>query len=245
MKRKVPVTLALVFALGGAAMAAQIKWNDEACTNTLTYDPKKVDRASLKGTIDLLYSEQPFVSGEMFQTPEDIARIDLGKLQKECSAIADKRRSYKVLPLPGIEDYRAHLIEDVRDACELETATRRAAKDNVSLRDYKPAAQACSEYIDALDGKTDFERVWNKTVQESCANNASPAACRARPVTEGQKPDGGLRKRLHVLTFGYTNCAVLHMHVNAQEAKRQALREDLLKKLKRQFRITAKCQEGD
>jgi hypothetical protein len=245
MKRTGAITLAIVLALGGAAFAAQIKWDDEACSNRITYDAKKVDKGALKGTIDLLYSEQPFITGEMFQTSEDVARIDIGKLQQECNAIAERRRNHKALPLPGIEDYRAHLIEDVRDSCELEIATRRTAKDGASLSNYKPAAQACAVYVDALDGKTDFERIWNKTVQDSCANNASPAACRGRAVADGQKPDGALRKRLHVLTFGWTNCAVLHMHVNAQQTKREALREGLLKKLKRQFKIASKCQEGD
>lgn len=245
MKVTGTIALTLVLALGGAAFAAQIRWDDEACSNTVNFDAKKVDRSALKGTIDLLYSEQPFVSGEMFQTPEDVARIDIGKLQQECTAIADRRRNYKVLPLPGIEDYRTHLIEDVRDSCELEVVTRRAIKDGAALREYKPAAQACVQYIDGLDGKADFERLWNRTVQDSCANNASPAACRARAVADGEKPEGALRKRLHVLTFGWTNCAVLQMHVNAQQTKREAMRDGLLKKLKRQFKIASKCQEGD
>jgi hypothetical protein len=237
-----PLTLTVILALCGAAVAAQTGWEDDACDYKVTFDPRKVDTAALKGTIDLLFKQQPVVLGDMYQTPEQAATADLGKLQKECAEAIDGRKSLKLLPLPGIEDYRTSVTEDLRDTCEREVAGMRAIRDAGALRDYKPAVVACSEYIDALEGKTDFERVFRKTNEQSCQNNASPAACRNRTIADGQKPDGAERKRLFVLTFGWSNCAVNLPAVETRDQKRKAQLDSLTRIFRRQFKVARKCE---
>ena len=242
MKRTGPITLTIILALCGVAAAAQTGWEDDACDYKVTFDPKKVDATALKGTIDLLFKQQPVVLGGLYQTPEEAATADLGELQKKCSEAIDSRKSLKLLPLPGIEDYRTAVVEDLRDTCEREVAGMRAVKGEQALRDYKPAVAACSEYIDALEGKSDFERVFRKTNEQSCQNNASPAACRNRAIADGEKPDGAERKRLHVLIFGWSNCAINLATVAAQDQKRKAQLASLAKTFKRQFKVAAKCE---
>jgi hypothetical protein len=242
MKLTAPITLTIVLALCGVAVAAQTGWMDDACDYKVTFDPKKIDKDALQGTIDLLFKQQPVVLGGMHQTPEEAATADLGKLQKECSEAIDGRKSLKLLALPGIEDYRAAVVENLRDTCEREVAGMRAIKDASALRDYKPAVAACSEYIEALEGKTDFERVLRKTNERTCQNNASPAACRNRIVADGARPDGAERKRLYVLTFGWSNCAVDLPSADAQDQKRKAQLDSLAKAFRRQFKVAKKCQ---
>jgi hypothetical protein len=242
MKHTAPLTLAIILVLCGPLGAAQTGWQDDACDYKVTFDPKKVDAAALKGTIDLLFKQQPVVLGGMYQTPEEAATADLGKLQKKCSEAIDGRKSLKLLPLPGAEDYRTAVVEDIRNTCEREVAGMRALKDAGALRDYKPAVAACSEFIDALEGKTDFERVFHKTNERSCQNNASPAACRNRAIADGHKPDGAERKRLHVLNFGWSNCAVNLPTVAAQDQKRKAQLDSLEKAFRRQFKVAKKCE---
>jgi len=242
MKLTAPITLVTILALCGAAVAAQTGWGDDACDYKVTFDAKKIDKAALEGTIDLLFKQQPVVLGGMYQTPEEAATADLGELQKKCSDAVDGRKSLKLLPLPGIEDYRTAVVEDLRDTCEREVAGMRAVKGEQALRNYKPAVAACSEYIDALEGKTDFERIFRKTNEQSCQNNASPAACRNRAIAEGQKPDGAERKRLHVLNFGWSNCAVNLPTVAAQDQKRKERQASLAKAFRRQFKVAKKCE---
>jgi hypothetical protein len=242
MKLTAPITLAVILALGGVALAAQTGWQDDACDYKVTFDPKKVDKAALEGTIDLLFKQQPVVLGGMRQTPEQAAAADLGKLQKECAEAIDGRKSLKLLPLPGIEEYRTAVIEEVRDTCEREAAGLRALKDATALRDYKPAVAACSEFIDALEGKTDFQRTWLKTIELSCKDNASPAACRNRDIAEGQKPDGAERKRLLVLGFGWGNCANRQGPSFTQDQKRKAQQKSVANAFRRQFKVAKKCE---
>jgi hypothetical protein len=229
----------------GVSHAAQISFEDEACSNRVTYEAKKTDKAQLQGTIALIYDERPFVTGNIFQTAADMARADIGALQRQCIALSEKRKSLKVLPLPGIEEYRAMLAEDVADSCELELASMRAMTNASALRDYKPAAAACSEPIDALEGKIDFEQTWTRTVASSCRDNSDPDRCRQRYETEAQLPDGAVRKRLFMIGFGWNNCAVKFMRINTLEDKRNAMRESLIREFKRRFKVTSKCQQGD
>jgi hypothetical protein len=245
MKLNTLIVLAAMFVAATPAGAAQLSFDDEACSNRVTYDPKKTDKAQLQGTIALLYDERPFVTGSIYQTAADLARANVGALQRQCTALADKRRGLKVLPLPGIEDYRAMLMEDVADSCDLELAAMRGMTNASALRDYKPAASVCSEYIDALEDKIDFEQAWSRTVQNSCRDNADPAGCRRRYDTEAKLPDGAVRKRLFMIGFGWNNCAVKFMRINALEDKRNAMREGLVREFKRRFKVTSKCQHGD
>jgi hypothetical protein len=242
MKLTAPTTLTIILALCGAAAAAQVGWEDDACDYKVTFDAKKIDKDALQGTIDLVFRQQPTVLGGMYQTPEQAETADLGELQKKCSEAIDGRKSLKLLPLPGIEDYRTAVVEDLRDTCEREVAGMRAIKDAKALRDYKPAVATCAEYIDALEGKTDFERVFRKTNEQSCQNNASPAACRNRTIADGQRPDGAERKRLFVLTFGWSNCAVNLPTAAPQEQKRKAQQASLAKAFRRQFKVAKKCE---
>jgi hypothetical protein len=225
--------------------AAQLSFDDEACSNRVIYDAKKTDKTQLQGTIALIYDEQPFVSGNIYQTAADMARADIGALQRQCTGISEKRKTLKVLPLPGIEDYRAMLVEDIADSCELELASMRAMTDASALRDYKPAVAACSEHIDALEGRIDFEQAWTRTVASSCRDNADPAGCRRRYETEAKLPDGAVRKRLFMIGFGWNNCAVKFMRINSLEDKRNAMRESLIREFKKRVKMTSKCQEGD
>jgi len=225
--------------------AAQLSFEDEACSNRVTYDQKKTDKAQLQGTIALIYEERPFVTGNIFQTASDLRRADVGALQRQCTALADKRKSLKVLPLPGIEEYRTMLIEDAADSCELELASMRGMTNASALRDYKPAASVCSNYIDALEGKVDFEQAWTRTVDANCRENSDPAGCRRRYDTEAKLPDGAVRKRLFMIGFGWNNCAVKFMRINALEDKRNSMREGLIREFKRRFKVASKCPNGD
>ncbi len=245
MKLGMTIILAAAMLAAVPASAAQISFEDEACSNRVTYDPKKTDRVQLQGTIALLYDERPFVTGSIYQTAADLARANVGALQRQCTALTDKRKNLKVLPLPGIEDYRTMLVEDATDTCDLELASMRGMTNASALRDYKPAASVCSEYIDALEGKIDFEQAWNRTVDSNCRDNASPAVCRRRYDTEAKLPDGAVRKRLYMIGFGWNNCAVKLMRINTLEDKRNSMREGLIREFKRRFKVTSKCQDGD
>jgi hypothetical protein len=245
MNPTLAITLAVSLCICSPALAEQIGWNDATCSNKLTFDARKIDRDALKGTIDILFNELPYVPTDPFFSMEDAARADVGKLERECPAVIERQKRHKLLPLPGLESFRSSLVDDTQDSCGFNLATMRAIKDATALRDYKPALPACAEYVDALEGKTDLDRTWTAIVEASCRQNASPEACRNRDRAEAQKPDGLERKRLLVLNFGWSNCAVPFRRMNALSDQRDKMRDAIAKKLKAQFKVRRQCDQGD
>jgi hypothetical protein len=233
---------------GGSSWAAQIVWEDEICNNTITYDATRVDEESLRNTVNLLFGRSKIGPPSPIVipfTPQEAARVDLAKLEAECSEIQHGGRTLKLLPLRGIEEYRAFLLDDAQDLCEKTATTIRGLNDPTALRDYKPALAACSIYIDALEGRIDFDRVWSETVEANCQRNAQPPECKKRRYDEAQKPDGPEWKRLFVLGFGWHNCAVRFIRVNALRPRRAAMQAMLEKQFKNQFKIvTSKCDNS-
>jgi hypothetical protein len=230
---------------GSPSRAAQIVWEDEICENTITYDASRVDEEALRNTVNLLFGRseiRPPSTTVFLFSPQEAARADLAKLEAECTEIQRLGRTLKLLPLRGIEEYRAFLLDDAQDLCEKTATTIRGLKDPTALRGYKPALAACSTYIDALEGRIDFDRMWSETVEASCQRNAQPPACKKRHYDEAQKPDGPEWKRLLVMGFGWDNCAVRFIRVNALSQRRAAMRAMLEKQFKNQFKIvTSKC----
>jgi hypothetical protein len=61
MNPTVPIMLAVSLCICSPALGAQIEWNDATCSYKLTFDARKFDRDALKGTIDILFNELPYV----------------------------------------------------------------------------------------------------------------------------------------------------------------------------------------
>jgi hypothetical protein len=233
---------------GGPSRAAQIVWEDEICENTIAYDATRIDEEALRNTVNLLFGRseiRPPSTTVFLFSPQDAARADLAKLEAECAEIQRVGRILKLLPLRGIEEYRAFLLDDAQDLCEKTAASIRGLKDPTALRDYKPALAACSSYIDALEGRIDFDQVWSEIVEANCQRNAQPSACKKHRYDEAQKPDGSEWKRLFVLGFGWSNCAGRFIRVNALRPRRAAMQAMLEKQFKNQFKIvTSKCDNS-
>ena len=135
MNPTVAITLAVSLCICSPALGEQIEWNDATCSNKLTFDARKVDRDALKGTIDILFNELPYVPTDPFFSMEDAARADVGKLERECAAVIERQKRHKLLPLPGLESFRSSLVDDTQESCGFNLATMRAIKDAAALRD--------------------------------------------------------------------------------------------------------------
>ena len=84
MNPTVAIMLAVSLCICSPALGEQIEWNDATCSYKLTFDARKVDRDALKGTIDIVFNELPYVPTDQFFSMEDAARADVGKLEREC-----------------------------------------------------------------------------------------------------------------------------------------------------------------
>lgn len=226
---------------------AQMKtftWIDGMCNGTLRYDPKKLDRKDLDATTKMLSSDTSIPIPPYIATPADVAKIDTASFGRECAGELDKLRQ-ATLPIDGIEEYRAVRVRHVQDACAFGLALLRGYSDPKALRTYTPASPLCDRFVDALEGKSDFNSAWKRAVDEGCANNASPQRCKARYETEAARPDGAAHKRLYLTTFGWNNCATNFIAYNTDAATtaRQAMQAKLSKAFVRTYRAKLVCEK--
>ena len=220
-------------------------WEDEMCSNSLQFDDAKYDETALRNTIGLLFSAAPVETppAEQVFKPEDVAKLDLDRFKAACAEALANAERVTFIALPELKAYWATKVDEIRDTCAFEIAKIRAHREPSALREYQPAAAACSRFVDALEGKTDIRQVWRNTITESCRNNADPRQCTNSNVANGTGPNGAEWMRLYVLDFGWNNCAVRYLKVNT--AKTEAARTALQQRFNRLFKIKKKnCDES-
>jgi hypothetical protein len=226
------VILAVAPALGAERT---IKWDDDTCTHSTRFDPKKVDATRLRSTVNFLFLREDIVLPPAAFAPQDLPNLDIGRYQAQCEKAIRDVTELKLIDLPGMEDYRQIRLEQHRDVCAYGTALIRGLRESPAhLRQYTPAAASCSSFVDALEGKTDLDTEWRALVRANCRNNASPQACERRHFDEGARPDGDLWKRIYVAGYAWSNCAV----------SGKAMQDALQKRFRQQFRTRKlKCDE--
>jgi hypothetical protein len=215
------------------------------CSNSLEFDDAKYDETALRNTIGLLFSAAPVETppADPVFKPEDIEKLDLDRFKAACTNALARAAQVPFIALPELKAYWATKVDEIRDSCAFEIAKIRAHREPGALREYKPAA-ACSRFVDALEGKTDLAQTWRTTIAESCRKNADPKTCTSSNLAKGSGPQGTEWMRLYVLDFGWNNCAVNYLKVNA--AKTEPLRSALQQRFKRLFKIKrANCDNAD
>ena len=235
---------AVLLAAPAKAQMKTFTWVDGMCDGTLRYDPKKLDVKALDATTKMLSSDAGIPVPPHIATPADVAKINTAPFERECAGERDKLRQ-PTLPIDGIEEYRALRVRHVQDACAFGLALLRGYSEPKALRTYAPASPLCDRFVDALEGKSDFDTAWKRAVNEGCADNASPQRCKARYETEAARPDGAAYKRLYLTTYGWNNCATntIAYNTDAGTAARQTMQTKLSKAFVRTYRAKFVCEE--
>lgn len=235
---------AVVLSAPADAQMKTFTWVDGMCSGTLRYDPKKLDVKALDATTKMLSSDASIPIVPHIATPADVAKIDTAPFERECAGELDKLRQ-ATLPIDGIEEYRALRVRHVQDACAFGLALLRGYSDPKALRTYMPASPHCDRFVDALEGKSDFNAAWKRAVDEGCANNASPQRCKARYEAEAARPDGAAYKRLYLTMFGWNNCATnfIAYNTDAGTKAREAMQAKLSKAFVRTYRAKFVCEK--
>ena len=206
------ILLALLVASSAAATQAadrQIKFAGEVCDYTARFDPAKWSEARVRAALEATYRAPSTPFGGMYDGAESVSKFDLAAYRKECAAAIATAEATETLGVPEMESYKAARVAEVRDICAFgEIRHRIAMGEGAAVRDYAPAAGKCNRFGDALEGKADMDAAFRLTVEESCRNNSNVRRCRADAEALRAKPDGPVRVRLHVLEFGWNNCAI-------------------------------------
>ena len=182
------------------------------CTYEIRFRTEQNSEAAVRGTIDLLTDSVPGdVDAPQIWKPDDIAKIDLPKIDAQCANKISKIAWIPTLPLVGIEDYRRLLMEKINDTCRFEKIGLAGHKNASALREHTATA-ACSVYVDALEGKADLHSVFNEIARNQCSKHADTKQC----LGQYQKNSADIRQvKIDVLGFGWRSCVVPFIKINA------------------------------
>jgi hypothetical protein len=231
----IPLLLS-IFGISSAdpAFAARKKLTlqGEVCEIVLTYDPAKADKARITDTFAMLVMPPwAMTFGVGVFEAKDIGNADPGEITRQCADSIAKVKSLKLLPDKVYEKRRQTILAQLEDSCSYHQTLLAGYTNPSALRAYKPASQSCARFVDALEGKTDLNAMFETVLQESCKDNADTASCLAR----GRKKSGNTAEmKVDVQGYGWNNCAINFLLINApqEQQERQKLSEGFLQRFK-------------
>lgn len=206
------IRIFLLISLAAVCAAAQtrtFKWTDELCEYSGTYDARKVTAKQLQNTYDLLLTPDASFAADaaVFQI-EDIARLDVAKLDAEYAKRSAALKTADIVKKPYWQNLRAKKLKILEQTYRLARVEMLAFNEPSALTQYKDAPACSTRYADPLiAGGDSLLAAWVEVNQASRKVNADPE--RVRRVYE-EKLASNDRMRyafIEVMGFGFHNCA--------------------------------------
>ncbi|MDM7922519.1 MAG: hypothetical protein QUS14_09495 [Pyrinomonadaceae bacterium] len=199
----------LFLCIVGAAQTATFKWSDMLCDYSATYDTKKHSAEQIRDT-HKLYEMQgvPLQFSATVWKYEDIAKLDIDKLDVEYKAKREQLLALKLVKIPYWEKARAAKLKELDQVYELTRVSARAYTDPAVLRTYNGAESCKLKYAEPIiAGGEDLVKIWREVNLDSQAKNSDPARLQRRWDQENASPDRLKFALVETMSFGWWNCA--------------------------------------
>lgn len=209
MKKLAFVIAILIFSASGFAQVRTMKWLGDMCEYTGTYNVKKYTEAELRNTARLFtFGEFNLSYHEAVFKWDDIAKLDVAKLDAEYAKKSAELKILKIVDSPFWETVRQRKIRELDQTYQLRRTKTLAYRDPKVLRDYTAAPTCNAKYVEPLiaSGESLF-KVWLDVNIESRARNCCPNEVKARFENEMASPDREKFAFVEVMAFGWGNCA--------------------------------------
>lgn len=179
------------------------------CEFTLTYDSKKYTESELRNTARL-FEHGPFTLSyhPMVFKYEDIAKLDVAKLEQEYARKSAALKALKIVKSPFWETVRQRKIKEMDQSYQLRRTQTLAYRDPKVLREYTAAPACNAKYAEPLisSGESLF-KVWLDVNLEGRARNCCPNEVKAKFEQQMGSPDRAKYALVEVMAFGWGNCA--------------------------------------
>ena len=211
---------------------------DGACEAFIELDERAYDPAAVINTGQLLFGDMAI---DYPMTGLDVEKADLAAMANKCSTTLGRLDGTQFIRAPAVDQYVAILRAAVDEYCEYTRLKIRSLKNPAILRTYAPA-QACSRFVDALEGKTDIVELWRIQIHERAKDNIDPQRFLRTQLAHEQAPDFQKWVRNEVLVFGWHNCANRRTIRNSEEfrIRREAAEKYFAETFKLRF---TNCEE--
>jgi hypothetical protein len=206
----ITVLFLMVAALGVSAQNRMFRWQDELCTYSGTYDPRKVSLAKIRNTEKLVRPGSYSLSTRAFVfKPEHLATgINVNALDAEYRRLSAELKSLDVVDVPYWQDMKRRKLKEMEQVYKLERTNMLGYTNPSVLLDYPGAEECKTKFARPLAaGGDDLLRAWRTVNESSRENNADPERMRREFERQMASPDRMKFALVEVMGFGWGNCA--------------------------------------
>lgn len=214
--RKIITVILILISSNSFAQYANFEYNTELCECTAKFDSTKYSRQELQNTIDYLWNSSYINYNATVGKLEEIKKLNVADLRKECDEKINKLKSLKVVNEPFWTKLLAEQIAFYEGTCRLKEFTILAYANPKILLEYDLVDKKSIYYRDALiAGGDQLIEAWFKLHKEQKSNNGSPENLQRRFDIKYNSDNRLEYARMEVMTYGWWNSANhLLPHVN-------------------------------
>jgi hypothetical protein len=192
-----------------AQKAAVLRWEDEMCEYSATYDPKLHTATRLRNTLKLsLPGSYLLETNTTAWSYADIAKLDAAALDAEYNRKLAELKALDVVDVLYWQEYKKRMIREFEAVYALERTTLAAYSDPAKLLAYTAAPSCTNKYAKPLvAGGDQLLAAWLSVNVDSRKNNADPERLKRIFEQQLRSPDKMKFALVEVMNFGWANCA--------------------------------------
>ncbi|MDD2983688.1 MAG: hypothetical protein PHQ74_09895 [Crocinitomicaceae bacterium] len=214
--RKLITVILILINTNSFAQYANFEYNTELCECIAKFDSTKYSRQELQNTIDYLWNSNYISTNSTPRKLEDIEKLNVTDLRKECDEKINTLKSLKIVNEPFWTKLLAEQIAFYESTCRLKEFTILAYANPKILLTYELVDSTCIYYRDALiAGGDQLIKAWYALHEKQKSNNGSPENLQRRFDNKYYSDHRLEYARMEVMSFGWWNSANhLLPHIN-------------------------------
>lgn len=204
------LALLLLTTLTAIGQTRTLRWEDELCAYTGTYDAKKFTAAQLRNTLKLSQTAGsiPLETNTTAWKISDIATLDVAALDREYAQKSAELKTLDIVNVPYWQQFRERKLREMEQVYRLGRTSIRAYQDPKVLLDHKDLPDVCTaKYAGPLtSGGDELLKTWQMVNEQMRKNNSDPERIRRIYEEQLRSPDRMQFALIEVITFGWSNC---------------------------------------
>lgn len=207
------LVIALLFAAAAVATFAQrpavLRWEDEMCEYSGTFDPKLHTAARLRNTLKLsLPSNYLLETNTTAWSYSDIAKLDVAALDAEYKRKSAELAALDIVKVPYWQEFKRRKLSELEQVYNFERISMLAYADPSKLLGYTLAPDCTTRYARPLvAGGDELLAAWLDVNVDSRKNNSDPDRLKRIFEQQLRSPDKMKFALIEVMNFGWSNCA--------------------------------------
>ncbi len=207
------LVIVLLFVASAVSAFAQrqsvLRWEDEMCEYSGTFDPKLHTAARLRNTLKLsLPGSYLLETNTTAWNYGDIAKLDIAGFDAEYKRKLAELKALDIVKVQYWQDFKARKIAELEQVYLLERTSMLGYSDPSKLLTYPSAPECVTRYAQPLAaGGDQLLAAWLSVNVESRKNNADPDRLQRIFEQQLRSPDKMKFALVEVMNFGWSNCA--------------------------------------